>query len=204
MIENFVFVIYRWFEHLGLFGSYLSMVIENIGIPLPTAIGYLIGQNLINKQIDSYFWVLTVLTLGHLTGALIAYSVGRWGDRLLTHRIIKWKKINLVHQKLHQWFWKYGNFAIFLTRFVGYFRPWSSFIAGFAGFPIGLFFVYTLLGSLIFNIFFLYLSEFFILVWHRYIAYHFVILVLISITFFAFIIWTLIKTIFHNKKAQID
>ncbi len=202
MIEHFVVIIYRWFENLGLFGSYLSMLIENIGIPLPTEIGYLIGQNLINKGFESYLLVLTVLTLGHLTGATIAYGVGRWGDKLVTQRIMKWQKITRVHAKLHQWFQKYGNFAIFLTRFFGYVRPWSSFAAGFAGFSFAPFILYTFVGSLIFNIFNLYFSEFLILAWHRYIAYHFIILCVLSLAFFAFMIWVLIKSFFKRKKSN--
>jgi membrane protein DedA with SNARE-associated domain len=101
------------------------MVIENISIPLPTEIDYLIGQNIINRKLFSYQLVLLVLTIGHLTGSLIAYSIGRWGDNFVHQKLKNNSKILKTQKKLIDWYNKYGEITVFLTRFIGYIRPWS-------------------------------------------------------------------------------
>lgn len=198
MIENIVFTIFHYFQHLGFLGVFLSMVIENIGIPLPTEIGYLIGQDLASHNIYSYKMVILLLTAGHLLGSLISYGIGRWGDNVVSRKIEKTKKIVQIHEKLEKWYAKYGNFTVFLTRFIGYVRPWSSFVAGFARVKLWQFIIFTTLGSLIFNIINLYLSGIFFLIWRKYIIFHFYIVLAFGIAFFALVFYWLLKKIINR------
>lgn len=199
MIENLMGAIFHFLKTLGLFGAFLSMLIENMGIPLPTEIGYLIGQELVNLQKYSYLFVLIILTLGHLTGALVAYWIGRWGDSILTKRLKKSPKIVALHQKLTKWYNRYGFLTIFITRFIGYIRPWSSFVAGFAEVKLWPFIFWTALGSLIFNIANLYFASVLIAVWRKYTTYHLVFSGIIFLLFFGFLIYWLIKNLKRNS-----
>ena len=202
MIENLLLTIFHFFRSLGIGGVFLSMFIENIGIPLPTEIGYLIGREFINQGKYSYLLILTVVTAGHVVGSLISYGLGRWGDSRVSKRLRRTRKIVQVHEKLSKWYQKYGNLTIFLSRFVGYVRPWSSYVAGFAGVKFWPFFTLTLIGSLIFNIFNLYWANIFILIWRKFALYHFIIILIVGLTFFIFIIYSFIKTLLTDKDKK--
>lgn len=202
MIDQFVTIIFHFFRSIGTGGIFSSMFIENIGIPLPTEIGYLLGQDMVNAGRHSYFFIIFILTLGHVSGSIVSYYVGRLGDNYVTNKIKSNKRIVIVQQKLKSWYKRYGDLTVFLTRFVGYVRPWSSFVAGFSGVKLVPFLVWTTLGSLIFNIFTLYFTSIFILVWRRYAFLH-VILILGAFTlFFGFIIYETIKWLISLKKKE--
>ena len=192
--------IFHFFRLLGAGGVFLSMFTENVGIPLPTELGYLIGQELVNTGKYHYWLILAITTGGHCFGSIVSYSLGRWGDSTVSRRIRQSSKIIQVHNRLSKWYKKYGNLTIFLARFVGYVRPWSSYIAGFAGVRFWPFFIYTLIGSLIFNIFNLYFANVFIVIWRRFAPYHFGFIILVGLTFFGFFIYSLIKFLIGKRE----
>lgn len=193
MLETFMTTVFHLFQSLGMTGAFISMFIENIGIPLPTEIGYLIGQEAINSAQYSFLVVLLVLTLGHVAGSVVAYRIGLLGDGLITRRLKHNKKIVEVHARLTKWYARYGNTTIFITRFVGYVRPWSSYVAGLARVPFWPFLIWTTVGSLIFNMIALYFSSIVILIWRRYEVYHFYIVLIGFLLFFGFLIYEAIK-----------
>lgn len=200
MITTVINAIVIFFNALGMFGAFLSMFIENIGIPLPTEIGYVIAQNLVNERLYTVFDAVLILTLGHLAGSLISYEIGKAGDNIVTNKVQENHKIQMVHNKLTNWYKKYGTLTVFLTRFVGYVRPWSSFVAGFADVPFWPFILWTTLGSLIFNILALYFSNIFIAIWRTYAQYHVLIILIATCLFFAYFIYLVIKYFFKAIK----
>lgn len=204
MIQQIIYSVFHFFKTLDISGVFLSMFIENIGIPIPTEIGYLLGQQLINIGEYSFSTILLILTLGHLSGALVAYRIGLWGDSYVTKRIKKNTKVKEVHETLNQWYEKWGNLTVFLARFIGYVRPWSSFVAGFAGVPFWPFLIWTALGSLIFNIMAMYFTGILIMIWRKYSVYHVLITVSLLLLFFAFIIYHIVKAVFKKKSKIRD
>lgn len=204
MINQIIQTLFNFFESLGIIGVFLIMLIENIGIPLPIEIGYLIGQNLINQGIYSYYLVLIVLTFGHLIGALIAYSLGRWGDNFIHRKLKNNAKVLEIQDKLIKWYDKYGDLTVFLTRFIGYVRPWSSFVAGFSKINLWRFVVWTFLGSLMFNISALYFSSIFIFIWRRFANLHFLIISIAFALFWGLAIYELYRyfTLKKNKNSK--
>lgn len=202
MFEQTVTAIFYFFKSLGLSGAFLSMALENLGVPLPTEIGYLIGQNLINIEKSSYLVVLLVLTLGHIAGSLISYKIGRLGDNFVSKRLRQNYRVIEISSKLKSWYKRYGNATVFLARFVGYVRPWSSFIAGFAGVAFLPFLFWTALGSLIFNIFALYFSQIFIFIWRRYTTYHFIFALLSLLLFFGLFIYEFVRQKVRTKNKK--
>jgi membrane protein DedA with SNARE-associated domain len=141
------------------------------------------------------------LTAGHVFGSLASYFVGRAGDRFVTNKFDRTKKLSEVHEKLKKWYAKYGNFTVFLARFVGYVRPWSSFIAGFAKVDVWPFLIWTALGSLLFNVITLYFSGIFILIWRKYSNLHLIFIIISMILFFGLIIYELIAHFLSSKRA---
>jgi len=184
------------------FGAFLSMLIENIGVPLPTEIGYLISQDLISRGVISFGAILFILTLGHVLGSLISYSIGLMSNDYIKTKVEKSKRIVEVHKKLNGWYKKYGSLTVFLTRFVGYVRPWSSYVAGLAAVEFWPFLLWTTLGSFIFNIINIYFAKVFLLVWQRYEVYHFLIIIIALCLFFAVLIYGLAKHLFIRSKRR--
>ena len=198
-MHHFIMFFYHFFHSLGLLGAFLSMLIENLGIPLPTEIGYLIARQIITENRNLYIPVLMILTLGHVVGAVISYGAGVMSDNFVIAKLSKSNKIKQIDQKLKKWYNQYGTLTVFLTRFVGYIRPWSSFVAGLAEVKFWPFLLWTALGSLIFNIICLYFSGILIAVWRRYESLHLVIATSMFLLFFAFMIYSIIKFIFSRK-----
>ncbi|HOX41662.1 MAG TPA: DedA family protein [bacterium] len=206
MIQSLSIDLFNFFKDLGIWGAFLSMMIENMGIPLPTEIGYLIGQDLIQRQVHSYPLVLAILTIGHVLGSVISFMAGRVGDNFVIERLKRNGRVQETHDKLESWYQKYGNLTVFLTRFVGYVRPWSSFVAGFAGVKFWQFFLWTTLGSLIFNIICLYFSGVFILIWRKYAVYHVALISIMAILFFAVIIYQVFRFVlsFVRRRSGVE
>jgi len=199
MIEQITMIIFHAFQSLGAIGIFISMFIENIGIPLPTEIGYLLGQELISSGTHSWLFILAVLTMGHTCGAIVSYYFGRLGDNKLSKKIEKSKKFKNIHEKLENWYSKYGSITVFATRFIGYVRPWSSFVAGFSRIKFTPFIIWTFLGSLLFNIISLFLTGILIMVWREYEYLHIIISVVGFLLFFGLVIVSIYKYLIGEK-----
>lgn len=195
--------IFHFLKSLSVSGAFLSMFIENIGVPLPTEIGYLIAQDLIARGVYSYSSMLFILTLGHVLGAIVSFAIGRYGDSYLRTKLQKNKKVTEVHEKLEAWYEKNGDLTVFLTRFVGYVRPWSSFVAGLAKVDFWPFLLWTTLGSFLFNIITLYFTSIFFSVWRQSSVYHYVIIVLFFLLFFGVAIYHFIKYLNSLRKKKL-
>jgi len=185
------------FGHLFIFAS---MFIENIGVPIPTEFGYLAAIALLDKQSSNITFILFILTLGHLAGSCLAYSIGRKSDHWLHTWLKKHRKFEEVHLKLISWYSKYGAITTFACRFIGYVRPWSSFAAGFALFPFWPFFWLTLVGSFIFNILALVFSYFLSQLWTTHSDYQGLIVIGIGLSFFGLVFFELARKKWFVKK----
>jgi len=202
MLERFLISIYHFLQALGPAGIFASMFTENIGIPLPTEIGYVIAWQLIAAEKLSYTLAMVILTAGHLSGSLISWQLGRWGGTYTTRRLMGSQRFLRTRERLEKWYARYGNATVFLTRFVGYVRPWASFVAGFAKVGFWPFVTWTFLGSLIFNIICLQVTGLLVAGWRRYSEYHLPIAVLLFFTFFGFLIYEVLKLLRESRQRR--
>lgn len=189
-------------NHLGLTGVFLVMVVENLGIPFPTEVGFLVAQGQIQAGQLTYPAAITLITLGHVVGACLAYGIGRWGDRKLTgifERNRHWKE---VQERVVRWYARYGNVTVFTTRLIGYVRPWSSLVAGFARLPMVPFVIWTTLGSLIFSSVSLYITRYIIAVWLAYPQFHTEMLIIIFLLFFSILITQIGRSLYGKIRHR--
>lgn len=151
MIHSFYVDLWAWIQLHGMAGVWLFMFIENMGVPFPTELGYIAAQGLVNAGIVPLWWSYAVITLGHLSGAAVTYYAGRAGDsalgRWFTHR----KRLMRARDQLQKWYSRFGPITILFGRLVGQVRPWSSLVAGMAGVPPGVFWLWTIIGSLVYS-----------------------------------------------------
>lgn len=183
-------------------GVFLVMVVENLGIPFPTEIGFIIAQGLITTGQIGYFEAIIIITLAHVFGGVLAYSVGRWGDRKTKTYFENSPHLNEAKARLTKWYDEFGNATVFITRLIGYVRPWSSLIAGFAQVPFWSFLFWTTAGSLIFVTVSLWFTHFFVRIWRIFPDSHLLIIVAMFILFFGIILFELIRRVHGQIKNR--
>ncbi len=200
---SFIDSLQHTFAIYGMLGVFFIMLVENLGIPFPTEVGFLIAQSLIVHGSIHYVPAVLVITAGHVVGASIAYGIGRWGNHKTTaffERSPKWLR---AKQKLINWYYKYGNITVFGSRVFGYVRPWASLVAGFAKVPFGAFLLWTTLGSLVFSMVSISLTNYLVLVWRNFPELHILMVVVMFTLFFGLLTFELGRQTydrFHRRK----
>jgi len=143
--------LWTWLQVHGMAGVWLFMVVENMGVPFPTELGYVAAQGLVAAGVVPLWWAYCVIVAGHLAGSAVTYYAGRTGDsaigRWLTHR----KRLMRARDRLQRWYARWGPLTILFGRLVGQVRPWASLVAGMAGVPQGVFWLWTIIGTLVYS-----------------------------------------------------
>ena len=131
----------------GLFAVFGLMLLESMGILIPSeAISPFAGY-LVSEERMSMFGAVAAGVLGNLVGSWIAYFIGLWGGRELWLRYGRYVGVREHHlTRAEKWFDKYGEFTIFITRCLPAIRTFISFPAGTARMNLAKFTVYTFLG----------------------------------------------------------
>ncbi len=156
------------FDKYGLAAGSLFVIIENIGIPFPVEFVYLYAQNLVLNSQFSLWFLATLFAFCHTFGAIISYCIGSFGNGFISKRFMKSQKMKDAKLQIEKWYGSYGSVTSFIVRFIGYVRPWSSFIAGFGKQNFLPFVLWTLLGSFGFNIIVLLFSGLILNFWNSY------------------------------------
>jgi len=169
-------------------GVFFSLLAANLGIPFPIEATYLLASNRIQNGQSYWLWLL-LLTAGHLCGSMIAYAIGWWGEGYLIRYFRKQDGFARAHDAIHGWYERYGSYTVFASRFIGYVRPWSSLVAGFAHVKWQPFLGWTLLGSFLFNIISLEINVYFMDLWIRYGWWMRILLITLFLISFTAIYW---------------
>lgn len=156
------------FDSYGLVAGYILLVLENMGMPLPSEIVYLYGIDQVKKGSFSFWYLVFLFSSAHMIGSVLAYYLGLVGNSFASKKLSSDNKIALTKKKVEAWYKSYGSISSFFVRFIGYVRPWSSFIAGFGKEKFGPFIVWSTLGTVLFNIIVMYFSEWLVNFWHNY------------------------------------
>jgi len=148
----FLDIITNVYDAMGWPGVVFLMAIESAGIPFPSElIMPLAGWLLIEAKGDSA-WMLGMAAfygaLGNLLGSWVAYWISYKGGRPLLN---KYGKYVLVTQhevdRAEEWFQKYGELTVFVSRLLPVVRTFISIPAGIARMNIWKFSFYTFIGS---------------------------------------------------------
>ena len=137
----------------GLLIVFLTMVAESCCIPIPSEIvvpygGFLAAQG------HTHLWaVIIVACAANLVGSSIAYAIGRFGGRALFLRYGRYVLVSPHHlDKAEAWFGRRGEVTVFFTRMMPGVRTFISLPAGIARMNVGKFLLYSVLGSIPWNI----------------------------------------------------
>ena len=159
-VKDLVTAIY---EAVGYIGVALWVAIESVIIPIPSEIvlpfaGFLAADPGSIEPLTGARWNIALLvlfaTIGSLIGALVAYAIGYYGGRPV---LVRWGRLLRFTEedldKTEAFFARWGNAAAFLGRMVPVVRSLVSFGAGIGRMRMGPFILFTVLGSIPWNLF---------------------------------------------------
>jgi len=122
--------------------------------PVPSEAVMPFAGFLIFEQRFTWLGVICFSTLGSIIGSLVSYFMGSWGGRPFVKRFGKYLLLDLHHLEMtEKFFAKYGQKAIFISRFVPVVRHLISIPAGVGRMPLIKFSVYTVIGAGLWNSF---------------------------------------------------
>lgn len=137
----------------GLLAIFVTMTLESACIPIPSEIVVPFGGVLAARGDVPLWAVVAVATLANLVGSVIAYALGRYGGRALFERYGKYVLIRPHHlAKADEWFERRGEITVFLTRMMPGVRTFISVPAGIGRMNLARFLLYSLLGSVPWNL----------------------------------------------------
>jgi membrane protein DedA with SNARE-associated domain len=158
MTEIFTDVTAWYMENMNYYTITLLMAIESSFIPFPSEIvvppaAYKAAQGELN-----IFLVVFFSTFGALIGALFNYYFALWIGRAAIYSFARTRiaRLCLIEpksiEKAEKFFVKNGNMSTLIGRLIPGIRQLISIPAGLARMPLKYFIVYTLIGSLAWNI----------------------------------------------------
>ncbi len=152
MLENMAQWVLDVVSALGYLGLALLLIAENLFPPIPSEVvlplaGFLVGRG------DLNLWgALVAATTGSVLGAVVLYSLGRWGGRRLVLRYGSWLRVDEESlDRAEGWFRHYGDVLVLFARVVPIARSIVSIPAGTAKMPLVRFAILTGIGSAIWN-----------------------------------------------------
>ena len=101
----------------------------------------------------SFLGVMVAATIVAAVGSLAGYLIGAWGGRPLLDRYGRYVHIQPDDlDRADAWFARYGDWAVFFASFVPLLRALISYPAGVARMPLGRFLLFSVLGSIPWNV----------------------------------------------------
>ena len=151
-----------WFLHTleewGYLGIFFWMALENIIPPIPSEVimGFA-GIAVAHGKLD-FTGVMVAGTIGSTAGNYFWYWIGRYVplerlkpfvDRNARWLTVEWSDV----ERIDRFFFKHGQWLIFVMRFMPFGRSMISLPAGISNMPRWKFIVWTLAGTAIWNLF---------------------------------------------------
>ena len=164
MIGELIARLAEWITHVisttGYSGVFVLLFVDAVNIPIPSEVSLGFSGYLVSTGRFTYTWTVIVGTVGYSAGAVLSYWIGRIGGRPLVERF---GRFILVSQRdlvrADRMFKKYGNAISFFSRLVPVLRTFISLPAGVFKIPFGSYLIYTLAGSLLWSLLFVYLGQ---------------------------------------------
>jgi membrane protein DedA with SNARE-associated domain len=135
------------------------MALESMVAPVPSEAVMPFAGFLIFEGRFSFSGVVIASTVGSIIGSLISYYMGKWGGKPFVKKFGKYLLLDEQHLEItERFFSKYGDKAIFASRFIPVVRHLISIPAGVGRMNIVKFSVYTVIGAGLWNAFLTYVG----------------------------------------------
>lgn len=159
LTEFLVTYITAFIDAGGYFSITVLMVLESMVAPVPSEAVMPFAGFLISTGKMNFWYAIFFSTLGSIIGSGISYYMGKYGGRLAVEKYGKYLLLNKHHLDITEKFFnKYGEKAIFFSRFIPVVRHFISIPAGVGKMKIGKFALYTIVGAGMWNAFLTYVG----------------------------------------------
>lgn len=154
-MQEFIVEIMNRFGYMGIC---FLITVENLFPPIPSEVILPFGGFMTTYTNMSVWGVVFFSTIGSTVGALILYRLGKFFTSAKLERLLSTKVCRALGfkredvEKTVSWFEKKGKKAVLFGRCVPIIRSLVSIPAGMAGVELPLFFVYTVIGSTVWNV----------------------------------------------------
>lgn len=156
MIQNIIDWLVNAISTIGYPGVFISVFLESFFAPIPSEIILPFSGFVASTGKMDLVFVMVIATVAAYLGSLPFYFIGKWGEKPVINFIGKYGKYLFIQQKdvdkVFGAFDKYGKGVVFFGRLIPMIRTLISFPAGVAKMQFARFSMYTLLGSLTWNI----------------------------------------------------
>lgn len=137
-------------------GGYVAVFVltffDSTVLPLPNETFMPFVGGLIESGRFSFWGVLFLGSSGAVLGSLTSYAIGYYGAEPFVKKFGKYIRLKQNDlNKTHEFFMKYGERVILISRFIPVVRQFSSIPAGAAKMNIWKFCLYTAVGSTLWN-----------------------------------------------------
>ena len=191
-------------NEFGYWGVLFLIALENVFPPIPSEViltfgGFMTQQPDLNLTVVG---VITVSTVGSVSGAVILYFVGRLLDVSRLEKIIDryGHILRLTREDIYKadaWFDKYGIWTVLFCRLIPLIRSLISVPAGMSNMNFPLFIIFTTIGTVVWNTILVTLGASVGENWHEIVKYmdvfSNVIYVLLALLFILCVIWYIRK-----------
>lgn len=184
-----------WIRVWGIPGIFVFVALENVGIPWPTALAFIVALDLIRQGALTFPAAVLLITAAHVFGSCLGYILGRKGDNFIVRRLRGSDALVRARNWLHRWYEHHGSVTVFVARLVGYVRPWASIVAGMAEVPGPAFVAWTAAGSVVYAIVALKVTGVGFWAWDAFPGWHTEILIGIAIVFWGIAIYLIVRGI---------
>jgi membrane protein DedA with SNARE-associated domain len=190
-ITNFI-------SYTGYPGITFLMMLESMIAPVPSEAVMPFAGFLIFEGKFSWAGVAFASTIGSITGSTISYYLGLYGGKPIVKKFGKYLLLDEHHLNLtEKFFGKYGERAVFLSRFIPIVRHLISIPAGVGKMNPVKFLTYTAIGACAWNVILTYLG--YVLRNHWELVHHYnkaidVVVLLILGTLFCFFVYKGLKS----------
>ena len=150
---------------LGVYGVpvlFVALLVGSVGVPLPASL-LLVAAGSFVEQGELNLWpVLMLSATGAILGDQVGYVVGRWGGRQLTQRLRKLIGGENKVERTEAWWRKREGVGVFLSRWLlTPLGPVVNLTAGATQYPWPRFFLYDVLGEVLWVVLYVLLGKFF-------------------------------------------
>lgn len=134
---------------IGYAGVFFLMALESASLPVPSEIVMPFAGYLAYRGVFNLYIVGLLGALGCTAGSILSYYIGLKGGRPFIDKYGKYLFLNHGHLELAEdWFKKYGDKAVFFSRFLPVVRTFISLPAGLGKYSAKKLVAYSFLGSL--------------------------------------------------------
>jgi len=146
----------------GLPVLFAVIMIAAVGIPLPISMMLVAAGSFVELGEMKLWQVIVVASAGAVIGDQIGYGLGRWGGHRVVARIRRRGSGATKIAQAEAFAKRWGAAGIFLTRWlITPLGPWLNLTSGMAAYPWTRFFLWDVLGEVLWVVMYVMLGKFF-------------------------------------------